>query len=149
METCQVGGGEAVGDPPTDPMPKNRHWAHDRRGRAPYSGPIQKDRSKERTREGETKVGGKAHPRGGVAADRGQGGICKRVPPGEVGPWVKGGGEDEAEPFQAGLWIEELIFELYREGARRFVAPGNPPVDQFSFWNREGDVDRRSLPFEC
>ena len=88
-------------------------------GGAPDSGPIQKDRSKERTRQGETKVGGKAHPRGGEAADRGQGGICKRVPPGEVGPWVKGGGEDEAQPLQAGLWIEEpnycdRVSALYR-----------------------------------
>jgi len=76
VQTCQVGGGEAVGDPSTDPMPKNRHWAHDRRGRVPDSGPIQKDRSKKRTRQGETKVGRKAYPRGGEAADRGQGGIC-------------------------------------------------------------------------
>jgi len=74
--------------------------------------------------------------------------IRKRVPSGKVLPWVEGGGEDEAQPFQAGLWIEELIFQLNREGARRLIAPGGPPVDPFSFWNREGDVDRRSLPFE-
>ena len=118
-------------------MPENGHWAHDRRGRVPDSGPIQKDWSKERTRQGEAEVGGKAHPRGGEAADCGQGGIRKRVPPGEVGPWVEGGGEDEAQPLQAGLWIEELIFQLHREGARQLVAPCGPPVDQFSFWNRE------------
>jgi len=130
-------------------MPENSLWAHDRRGRVPEGGSIQKDWSKERTRQGETKVGGKAHPRGGEAADCGQGGICKRVPPGEVGPWVKGGGEYEAQPFQSGLWIEELIFQLHREGARWLIAPGGPPVDKFSFWNREKDVDRRSLPFQC
>jgi len=129
-------------------MPENRHWAHDRRGRVPDSGPVQKDWSKERTRQGEAKVGGKAHPRGGEAADRGQGGICEHVPPGEVGPWVKGGGEDEAQPLQVGLWIEKLIFQLHRKGARWLIGPGGPPVDQFSFWNREGDVDRRSLPLE-
>ena len=99
-------------------------------------------------RQGETKVGGKAHSGGGEAADCGQGGICKSVPPGEVGPWVKGGGEDEAQPLQAGLRIEELVFQLYREGARRLIAPGGSPVDQFSFWNRKGDVDWRGLPFE-
>jgi len=49
-------------------------------------------------------------------ADCGQGRICKRVPPGGVGPWVKGGGEDEAQPLQVGLWIEELVFQLNREG---------------------------------
>ena len=148
MQTCEVGGRKTIGDPPTDPMPEDRHLAHDRRGRVPDGGPIQKDWSKERTRQGETKVGGKAHPRGGEAADRGQGGICERVPPGEVGPWVKGRGEEEAQPLQAGLRIEELIFQLHREGAWLLIAPGGPPVDKFSFWNGEGDVDRRSLPFE-
>ena len=112
-------------------MPENRHWAHDRRGRVPDSGSIQEDWSEERTRQGETKVGGKAHSGGGEAADCGQGGICKRVPPGEVGPWVKGGSEDEAQPLQAGLRIEELVFQLYWEGAGRLIAPGGSPVDQF------------------
>jgi len=129
-------------------MPENRHWANDRRGRVPDSRSIQEDWIKERTLQGETKVGGKADPGGGEAADSGQGGICKRVPPGEMGPWVKGGGEDKAQPLQAGLWIEELIFQLHREGARRLIAPGGSPVDQFSFRNREGDVDRRRLSFE-
>jgi len=65
-----------------------------------------------------------------------------------VGPWVKGGGEHEAQPLQVGLWIEGLILQLHREGARRLIAPGGPPVDQFSFWNGEGDVDWRGLPLE-
>jgi len=148
VQTCYVGGGKTVGDPPTDPMPKNGHRAHDRRGRVPDRRPIQENRSKERARQGETKVGWKAHPGGGEAANRGQGGICKSVPPGEVGPWVKGGGEDEAQPLQAGLWIEELILQLHREGARRLIASGGPPVDQFSFRNGEGDVDSRGLSLE-
>jgi len=65
-----------------------------------------------------------------------------------VGPWVKRGGEDEPQPLQAGLWIEELILQLHREGARRLIAPGGPPVDQFGFRNGEGDVDWRGLPPE-
>jgi len=64
------------------------------------------------------------------------------MPPGEVGSRVNGGGEDKAQPLQVGLWIEELIFQLHRKGARRLIAPGGPPVDQFRFRNGEGDVDR-------
>jgi len=45
-------------------MPEDGHSAHDRRGRVPDSGSIEEDWSKERTRQGETKVGGKAHPGG-------------------------------------------------------------------------------------
>jgi len=74
-------------------------------------------------------------------ADCGQGGICKRVPPGEVGPWVNGGAEDEAQPLQAGLYIEELVFQLHREGARWLIAPGGSPVDHLSFRNAQGNVD--------
>jgi len=85
---------------------------------------------------------------GGEAADPGQGGIRKCVPSGEVGPWVKGGGEDKPQPLQAGLWIEELIFQLHRKGGQWLIAPGGPPVDQFTFWNGEGDVDRRGLSHE-
>jgi len=40
VQTCYVGGGETDGDPPTDPMPKNGHRAHDGWGRVPNSGPI-------------------------------------------------------------------------------------------------------------
>jgi len=65
-----------------------------------------------------------------------------------VGPWVKGGGEDKTQPVQAGLWIEVLIFQLHREGARRLIAPGGPPVDQFSFRNGEGDIDWQGLSLE-
>jgi len=50
-----------------------------------------------------------------------------------VGPWVNGGIEDKAQPLQAGLWIEVLILELHREGARWLIAPGSPPVDQLGF----------------
>jgi len=82
-------------------------------------------------RQGETKVGWKAHPGGGEVANCGSGGLCKSVPSGKVGPFVKGGGEYESQPLQAGLWIEELIFQLHREGAWRFIAPGSPPVDEF------------------
>jgi len=67
--------------------------------------------------------------------------------PGEVGPWVKGGGEDKAQLFQAGLWMEELILKLHREGPRRLIAPGGPPVDQFGHWNGEGDIDWGGLSF--
>ena len=77
-------------------MTEDGHQAHDRWGRVPDSRPIQENRSKERTRQGETKVGWVAHPGGGEVVNRHQGGICKGVPPGEVGPWVKGEGEDEA-----------------------------------------------------
>jgi len=52
-------------------MPENGHRAHDRLGRDPDGGSIQEDWGKERTRQGETKVGWKAHPGGGEAADRG------------------------------------------------------------------------------
>jgi len=71
VQTCQVGGGKTVGDPATDLMPENGHWAHDRRGRVPDGGPIQEDWSKERTRQGERKVGWKAHPEGGEVANCG------------------------------------------------------------------------------
>jgi len=40
VQVRYVGRGEAVSYPPTDPMPKNGHGAHDRRGRVPDSGPI-------------------------------------------------------------------------------------------------------------
>ena len=65
---------------------RNGYRAHDGRWGGPNCGSIQENWSKERTRQGETNVGRKAHPRGGEAADRGQGGISKRIPPGEVGP---------------------------------------------------------------
>jgi len=93
-------------------------------------------------------VGGKPHPGGGNAANRRQSGVREGVSSGEVGPWVKGGGEDKAQPFQAGLWVEELILKLHREGARRLIAPAGPPVDQLGFRNREGDVDWGGLSLE-
>ena len=58
-----------------------------------------------------------------------------------MGPQVTGGGEDKDQPLQAGLWIEKLILKLHRQGAWRFIAPGSPPVDQFGFWDGEGDLD--------
>jgi len=58
-----------------------------------------------------------------------------------VGPWVKSGGEDEAQPFQAGLGIEELILQLHRERVWQLIASGGPPVDQFGLRNGKGDVD--------
>ena len=63
-------------------------------------------------------------------------------------PRVKGGGEDKAQALQVRLWIEELILKLYREGARRFIAPGSPPVDQLGFRDGEGDVNRGGLSLE-
>ena len=89
-------------------MPENGHRAHDRRGRVPDGGPIYKNRGKERTRQGEREVGWEAHPGGGEATNRGQGGICKSVPPGKMGPRVKGRGEDKAQPPEVGFRIEEL-----------------------------------------
>ena len=65
-----------------------------------------------------------------------------------MGPWVKGGGEDQAQPLQAGLRIEELTLQLHREGAWWLIAPGGPPVDQFTLRNREGDVDWGGLSLE-
>jgi len=65
-----------------------------------------------------------------------------------VGPRVKGGSEDEAQPFQVGLRVEELVLKLHREGARRLIAHGGPPVDQFSFWDGAGDVDWGGLPLQ-
>jgi len=47
-----------------------------------------------------------------------------------------------------GLWIEELILQLHQEGARRLITPGGPPVDQFGFGDREGDVDWGGHSFE-
>jgi len=130
-------------------MPKNGNWAHERWGRVPDSGPILKDRGNERTRPGKTKKGWKAHPGGGEAANRGQGGICNCVPPGKVGPFAKGGSEDEAQPLQVGLWIKELTLQLHREGAQWLIAPGGPPVDQFSLGNGEVDVNWGCLSLEC
>ena len=71
MQTSYVGGAETVSGPPTDPMPENGHRSHDTRGRVPDSGPVEKNRSKERMRQGETKVEWKAHPQGGEAANHG------------------------------------------------------------------------------
>jgi len=53
------------------------------------------------------RVGGPSRRR--EAADRGEGSICKCIPPGEVGPWVEGGCEYEAQPLQVGLRVEVLI----------------------------------------
>jgi len=58
-----------------------------------------------------------------------------------VGPGVKEGGKNKTQPLQAGLWVEELIRQLYQEGARRLIAPGSSPVDQFGFWDGERDID--------
>ena len=52
-------------------MPENGHRAHDGRWGGPNRGPIQEDWGKELMGQGETKVGRKAHPGGGEAADRG------------------------------------------------------------------------------
>ena len=40
-------------------------------GGVPDSGPIKENWTKERTRQGETKIRWEAHPKGGEAADRG------------------------------------------------------------------------------
>jgi len=93
----------------------------------------------------ERQVGGKAHPRRREAANCSQRGVGEGVPPGEVGPRVKGGSENKAQPLQAGLRIKKLIFKLHREGAPRLIAPGCYPMDQFGFWDGEGDVDRGGL----
>jgi len=78
----------------------------------------------------------------------GQSGLRESVAPREVLPWVKGGGEDKAQPLHVGFWIEGLILELHWEGARLLIASGSPPVDQFGFWNGEGDVDWGGLSLE-
>ena len=65
-----------------------------------------------------------------------------------MGPWVEGGGEDEAQPLQAGSWIEELVLQLHWEGARWLIALGGSPVDQLSFRNREENVDWGGLSLE-
>jgi len=65
-----------------------------------------------------------------------------------VGPRVEGGSEDEAEPLQVGLRVERLVLKLHREGARRLIAPGGPPVDQCSLWDGEGDADWGGLPLQ-
>jgi len=61
---------------------------------------------------------------------------------------VEGGGEDKAQPFQAGLRVKELTLKLHREGAQQLIAPGGPPVDQLGFRNGEGDINRRGLSLE-
>jgi len=71
LQTCYVGGGKTIGDPPTDPVPKNGHRTHDRWGRVPDSGSVKENWSKKRTRQGVTEIGRKAHPWGGEAADPG------------------------------------------------------------------------------
>ena len=65
-----------------------------------------------------------------------------------MGPWVKGGGEDEAQLLQVGLCIEELILQLHREGARCLIAPCGSLVNQFHLGNGEGDIDRGGLPLQ-
>jgi len=40
VQTCCVGGGKTVSDPPADSMTENRHRAHDRRGSVPDTRPI-------------------------------------------------------------------------------------------------------------
>jgi len=44
VQTSCVGGGKIVGDPPTDPTPKDGHGVHDSRGGAPHSRPVQEKR---------------------------------------------------------------------------------------------------------
>ena len=66
-----------------------------------------------------------------------------------MGPRVKGGGKYETQPLQVGLWVEELVFQLHRKGARWLIAPGSSPVDQLSFRDGKGDVNQRGLPFKC
>jgi len=65
-----------------------------------------------------------------------------------VGPRVKGGSENKAQPFQAGLWVEKLILKLHREGAQLLIALGGSPMDQFGLWNGKRDVDRGGLSLE-
>ena len=65
-----------------------------------------------------------------------------------MGPWVKGGSENKAQPFQVGLRIEQLILKLHREGARPLIAPGGCQMDQFSLWNGKRDVDWGGLSLE-
>jgi len=65
-------------------------------GGVPDSSTIQENWGQERTGQGETKAGGKAHPGGGEAANRDQGSVREGVPSREVGPWVEGGGENKA-----------------------------------------------------
>ena len=62
-------------------------------------------------------VAGGAPLRRGEAANRGQCGVGKGVPPRGVRPWVQGVSEDKPQPLQVGLWVEELILPLYPEGA--------------------------------
>ena len=47
-----------------------------------------------------------------------------------------------------GLWVEELGFQLHREGARWSIAPGGSPVDQLSFRDGEGNMNRRGVPLK-
>ena len=75
-------------------------------------------------------------------------GIGEGVTPAKVGPRVKGGGEDKAQPFQARPWVEKLFLKLQREGARPLIAPGGPPMDQFGFRKRERNVNREGPSFE-
>jgi len=117
-------------------------------GGAPNSSPVQEYWDQERVCQGETKVLGKAHPRWGEGADCSQCGVGKGEPPGEVGPRVKGGSENKAQPLQAGLWIEKLILKCHREVARPVIAPGGCPMDQFDLWNGKRDVDWGGLSLE-
>jgi len=43
VQTSRVGGGKTVGDPPTDPTPKDGHWVHDGWGGAPNSRPVKEN----------------------------------------------------------------------------------------------------------
>jgi len=46
------------------------------------------------------------------------------------------------------LRVEELVLKLHREGARQLIAPSGPPVDQFSFWDGERNVNWGGLPVQ-
>jgi len=63
MQTCCVGGGKTISDPPAEPMPKNRHWVHDGRGGFQTADPYRRigarrKRAKERHRWGGSRIPG-------------------------------------------------------------------------------------------
>ena len=59
---------------------------------------------------------------------------------------VQGGRQPEAQPSHHSCWVEDLVVEGDGgEGGGGPLAVG-PPIDEFGFRDREGDVKLRSLP---
>jgi len=103
----------------------------------PYSQIVQENRSKEGPRQGQTEVGGETDTRGGEALDCGKGRVGQGQSTREMRSGVEQRGEEEAEPFQACLRVEDFAFWLHWEPVGGLIHPAGSPVHEFSF--RDGE----------